>query len=97
VSTVKSVSKALKVLKALRGHSLSGITITELAKQLDESPSQTYRYLQTLIDSGFANQLDDGKYALGTTLIQIAKAHDTEIQRAQDRIAEIIQRTSIIA
>lgn len=96
MSTVKSVSKALKVLKALRGHSLSGITITELSSQLNESPSQTYRYLQTLIDSGFANQLDDGKYVLGTTLIQIAKAHDTEIQRAQDRIAEIIQRTGII-
>lgn len=97
MSTVKSASKVLKVLKALRGHSLSGVTVKELSDQLNESPSQTYRYLQTLIDGGFANQLDDGKYVLGTTLIQIAKAHDTEIQRAQDRIAEIIQRTGIIA
>ena len=93
MSTVKSAEKVLKVLKALRGHSLRGNQ--DLAKQLNESPAQIHRQLQTLIAEGLAKQEEDGSYTLGTAFVQIAKAHDSEMERAKARIAEIEQRTRV--
>ncbi|ENX33916.1 hypothetical protein F889_02580 [Acinetobacter colistiniresistens] len=92
MSTVKSAEKVLQVLIALTGHSLSGVTNQELAKQLDESPAQITRALQTLIAKGLAQQLDDGSYALGNRLISIAHAHTQEIEKAQGRLSEHVQR-----
>lgn len=95
MSTVKSAEKVLKVLKALRGHSLQGVSNQDLAKQLNESPAQIHRQLQTLISEGLAKQEEDGSFTLGTAIVQIAKAHDTEMERAKARIAEIEQRTRV--
>ncbi|MCR4529887.1 MULTISPECIES: helix-turn-helix domain-containing protein [Acinetobacter] len=92
MSTVKSAEKVLKVLKALTGHSLAGVTNQELAKQLDEPPAQITRALQTLVAEGFAQQLDDGTYALGNRFIAIAHAHSQEIEKAQGRLSEHLQR-----
>ena len=96
MSTVKSAEKVLKVLKALRGHSLQGISNQDLSKQLDESPSQIHRALQTLISEGLAKQEENGSFTLGTAFVQIAKAHDVEMERAKARIAEIEQRTRVL-
>lgn len=96
MSTVKSAEKVLKVLKALRGHSLQGLSNQELSRQLNESPSQIYRALQTLIAEGLVKKEENDLYTLGTAIVQIAKAHDSEIERAKARIAEIEQRTSVI-
>ncbi|TCM61891.1 IclR-like helix-turn-helix domain-containing protein [Acinetobacter calcoaceticus] len=95
MSTVKSAGKVLKVLKALRGHSLQGVSNQELSISLDESPSQIYRALQTLIAEGLVKKEENDLYTLGSALVQIAKAHDNEIERAKARIAEIEQRTSV--
>lgn len=93
--TVKSAEKVLKVLKALRGHGLQGASNRELAKALDESPSQITRALQTLVAEGFAKKDENDLYTLGTSIIQIAKTHFAEVERAKARIAEIEQRTSV--
>ena len=95
MSTVKSAEKVLKVLKALRGHSLQGVTNQELSKKLDESPAQTYRALQTLLAEGMVKKDENDLYTLGTALVQIDKAHDSEMERAKARIAEYEQRTSV--
>ncbi len=96
MSTVKSAGKVLRVIKALHGHSLTGVSIKELSEKLGEPASQVHRALQTLIAEGFAKQELNGLYTIGTAMVQIAKAHDAEIQRAEARIAEIKQRTSIV-
>ena len=80
MSTVKSAGKVLRVIKALHGHSLTGVSIKELSEKLGE----------------LAKQELNGLYTIGTAMVQIAKAHDAEIQRAEARIAEIKQRTSIV-
>lgn len=92
MSTVKSAHKVLKVLKALRGHSLTGVSIKELSEQLNETPSQIYRALQTLIEEGLAVQLDNEKYAQGKFFIQAAHAHAEEIERAQGHINQHLQQ-----
>ncbi|EPM9395239.1 helix-turn-helix domain-containing protein [Escherichia coli] len=87
-----SGSRILRVLKALRGHALSGISNGELASALNESPANINRALNTLIEEGLALKLDNGRFAPGIQLIQIAMAHSNEMARAQDRINEINQR-----
>ncbi|MCY1266037.1 hypothetical protein D9M69_318810 [compost metagenome] len=84
--------RVLRVLKALKGHSLHGLSNGELAKALGESPANITRYLTTLVEAGLATKLDTGRYAPGIALLQIAQAHANEMANAQNRINEINQR-----
>ncbi|HTF98650.1 MAG TPA: helix-turn-helix domain-containing protein [Cellvibrio sp.] len=85
-------ARMLKVLIALRGHSLTGLSNGQLAKSLGESPATINRYLNTLIEAGLATKLPNGLYAHGVQMLQIATAHAHEINRAQQRIDELNQR-----
>lgn len=87
--TIKSAEKVLVVLKELRGHSLSGVSLSQLATKLNETPSQVHRALQTLINQNFVRKDEHDLYYLSTAFISIAKAHDKELQLAQARIDEI--------
>lgn len=86
--------KVLLVQKALKGHSLTGLSNGDLAKALNESPATVNRCLNTLMAAGFAMQLDNGRYALSVAALQIAQAHATEISRATNRINELNQRVA---
>lgn len=90
--TNDGASRVLRVLKALRGHSLTGLTNGDLAKALGESPANINRYLNTLIAEGMATKLDTGRFALSVAVLQIAQAHANEMANAQSRINEINQR-----
>ena len=90
--TNDSARRALRVLKALRGHTLAGLSNTELAKALGESPANITRYMDTLIESGFATRLDTGRFAPSIGFLQYAMATAEELQRAQARITEIQAR-----
>lgn len=58
-----SGSRILRVLKALRGHALNGVSNGELASALGESPANINRALNTLIEEGLALKLDNGRFA----------------------------------
>lgn len=87
-----SALKALEVLKALKGHSLNGLSNGDLARNLNQSPATINRCLNTLIESGLATQLESGRYALSVKTLEIAQAHANEMVRASDRINELNQR-----
>ena len=59
-----SGSRILRVLKALRGHALNGVSNGELASALGESPANINRALNTLIEEGLALKLDNGRGCL---------------------------------
>lgn len=84
--------RVLRVMIALKGHSLHGLSNAELAKGLGESPANITRYMATLIEAGLATKLDTGRYAPGIALLQIAQAHANEMDRARQRMNEINQR-----
>lgn len=89
-----SAARTLRVLRALRGHSLSGLGNGELARALRESPATINRCLNTLIAEGCAVRLDSGRYALSVALLQIAQAHTDELARGQHRIDELSRRVA---
>lgn len=91
--SIKSAEKVLVVLKALRGHSLTGVSLSQLATKLNETPSQVHRALQTLINQSFVRKDEHYLYYLSIAFVSIAKAHDKELQLAQARIDEIKRLT----
>lgn len=87
-----SGQKVLRVLFALSGHSLTGLSNGELAAALKESPATINRCLNTLIAEGAATKLESGRYAMGIRLLQVATRHATEFDKARNRMTEIDQR-----
>jgi DNA-binding IclR family transcriptional regulator len=87
-----SAMRALRVLTALRGHTLNGISNGELAKRCDAPPSAITRALAALIQEGYAVKLDNGRFAPGIAQLQYAQQTANELANASDRIAELTQR-----
>ena len=90
--TIAAGGRILRVLKALKGHSLTGLSNSELARSVDDSPSNVTRALHTLIDEGLAIQLPNGRYAHSVQMLLIARAHYEHVAQAQARIDELRQR-----
>jgi len=90
--TNKSGVRMLRVLKALKGHTISGLSNQELAEALGESPANINRYLNSLIEEGLATKLDNGRFAHSVAMLQIAQAHADHVAKLQDRIHEINRR-----
>ncbi|NWO05349.1 MAG: helix-turn-helix domain-containing protein [Alteromonadaceae bacterium] len=90
----RSGAKCLKVLFALSGHSITGLSNTELSKALGESPATINRCLNTLVAEGAAIKLETGRYAQSIRVLQIAVRHQQEIGKAQQRMDEINQRVT---
>ncbi|HEI9912400.1 TPA: helix-turn-helix domain-containing protein, partial [Pseudomonas aeruginosa] len=67
--------RVLRVLIALKGHTLTGLSNGEVAKALGESPANITRYMQTLIEAGLAERREDGRFAHSVSMLQIAQAH----------------------
>lgn len=87
-----AAQRALRVLKALRGHTITGISNTELAEKLGETQPNVTRALQDLIEEGLAEKDDQGRFKLSICFLQIAGAFLEECDRANSRIHELKQR-----
>ncbi|WP_027855229.1 winged helix-turn-helix transcriptional regulator [Marinobacterium litorale] len=87
-----SGAKCLRVLFALSGHSLTGLSNSELSKALNESPATINRCLNTLIAEGAAIKLDSGRFAPSIRVLQMATRHAQEFSKARARMDEIDQR-----
>lgn len=88
-----AVERTLEILRVLKGHSLNGLSNREIADALSETPVNISRATAELVRTGFAVQLENGRYAPSIELAQIALAHLNELEHAEKRIQEIKQRT----
>lgn len=71
---IQSVDIGFRVLAALAAEA-EAATLGTIAKRAELSPSQTHRYLSSLIASGMAHQHEaSGRYELGAQAIQIGLA-----------------------
>lgn len=92
-----SGSRTLRVLKALKGYTLTGLSNSDIAKMINESPVNVTRSLKTLIQEGLVIKLDNGLFAHSVQMLQIAQAHAIHINKMQDQITEITQRITASA
>ena len=84
--------RLLKVLKALKGQAVTGISNKDIADVLGLSPVDVSRDLEDLIEEGLTIKLDNGRFAHSVQMIQIAQAYATQISRIQAQITEMNQR-----
>lgn len=89
---ISAAARVLRVLKALKGHTVTGLSNTELAQLTKDSPSNITRAMQTLIEEGLAVKLDNGRFAHSMAMLQIAQAHAEHMARLTQRMQEINQR-----
>lgn len=90
--TLSAAGRVLRVLKALKGHTVTGLSNNELAQLTQDSPSNITRAVQTLIEEGLAVKLDNGRFAHSVAMLQIAQAHAEHMARLTQRMQEINQR-----
>lgn len=90
--TSSALAKGLTVIKALRGHSLNGLSNNDLVKATGESAATINRTLNTLIDAGFAEKMPSGRFSLSVAILGLAQAHAQEMANATDKINELNQR-----
>ncbi|MFC7419372.1 HTH domain-containing protein [Iodobacter arcticus] len=82
-------SRVLQVLKALRGHTITGLSNKDLADALGCSAVTITRDMADLIDAGLVVKLDNGRFAHSVAMLQIAQAHAEHVAKLQSRIIEI--------
>jgi DNA-binding IclR family transcriptional regulator len=89
-----SAKRTLKILKLLKGKSLTGLSNNDIAQAIKESPANVTRACQALIEEGLVEKMPNGRFALSTGMLQIAVAHQREMVGGMDRINEINQRVN---
>ncbi|WP_140921059.1 helix-turn-helix domain-containing protein [Limnobaculum xujianqingii] len=91
-TTSTSGSRVLRVLKAIKGYTLTGISNSAIAEAIDDSPSNVSRAMSVLIEEGLVIKLDNGLFAHSTEMLRIAQAHAEHVANLQNRIQETNQR-----
>jgi len=91
-TTITSAQRVLRVWKALRGHTLTGLSNQELAQATGESAANVSRALATLAAESLVMKLDNGRYAHGIATLQIAQAHVNHCEQLTARLTELNQR-----
>ncbi|MGX9692947.1 helix-turn-helix domain-containing protein [Achromobacter anxifer] len=87
-----AAQRVLRVWKALRGHTMTGLSNQEIAHLTGESPAYVTRCLVTLVEEGLVTKYENGRYAHGIATLQIAQAHANHCDQLMSRIAETNQR-----
>lgn len=86
VNGINAAKRVLRVWQALKGHSAVGLSNTEICRITGESAPNVTRALNTLIEEGFVNKLENGRFAHGVKTLQIAVAHFDHVQRMRQRL-----------
>jgi len=68
-TNVLAVLKTMKIIEALVNH--EKISLTELAKEVEENKSTVYRFLGTLIGLGYVTQDENDMYSITLKLFQL--------------------------
>lgn len=87
-----ATKRALRIIKAMRSATFSGISVSELAKAINTSSVNICRDLDDLISEGMVEKRDDGRYQLSVAMLQIATAYQADYQRMTSRLEEINNR-----
>ncbi len=91
---LNSTQRALRILKALKGRSLQGLSNKALCEATGESAVNVSRACAVLEQEGFLRKLETGDWAMSFQILQIAVAHEAEMQKASERLAEVRHRVS---
>ena len=95
IQTTPSSSAAKRVLRVwqvLKGHSISGLSNSDICRALGDSAPNVTRAITTLIEEDLVVKLPDGRFAHSVKTLQIALAHADHVSRMRKRIDDLEQR-----
>lgn len=93
---VKSIDKAMRLLKIVAEKPFDGAMFVELAREAGLGKATTHRLLAALVDTGFVFQdPDTRRYRLGSSAVLLGRHAVTQsvISAAQVRVARIAEQT----
>ncbi len=90
------LARALALVEALAGHGLHGQRLKQIAERVRQSAPITLRDLQALEYLGWAERIADREdcWRLTARPVQLALAHQHELARATQRLADLENRYS---
>ena len=90
----QSARRGLRLITILQGNSFDGLILQTIAAALKTSSPNALRDLQMLEEEGWAERhpKDKNYWRLTPKLVQLARAHDAEIQGLHRKVDEIDQR-----
>lgn len=90
--TNTSQVRILKIITALKGHTLTGLSNAEIADAIKDSKVNVSRTLDVMITEGFAVKHESGRFSLSQKVASIAMLTMMELDQAQSKIDEMKQR-----
>lgn len=90
----QSARRAIRAIWVLQGHTFNGLRLKQITEALETTAATALRDLEMLADEGVAERIPGREdfWRLTPKLIQLARAHDTEMQRQRDAVDEFDQR-----
>ena len=91
---INAAQRVLRVWQALKGNTFTGLSNSEIAQMLGDSPANVSRALTTLIAEDLVTKLPSGRFAHSVKTLQIAAAHYDHTQRMKQRIDQMQRQIS---
>jgi len=88
-NTSSAAKRVLRVWQSLKGHSITGLSNSEICGLVSDSAPNVTRALATLIDEDLVTKLPSGRFAHSVKTLQIAVAHFDHIDRTRQRIHDM--------
>ena len=89
-----AVGKAFRVVFALAGHAVQGLTSGEIAAATGLSAPAATQYRQALEAEGIVEEVIPGRYRLSPRIVQVARDHEAGLNRIKHLVGETEQRYS---
>lgn len=91
MSAPAAVSRALRIVLALAGHTFDGARLKQVAAAVEQSSPTTLRDLQGLESEGWVERVPgaEDRWRLSPRPVQIAIAHQSELARLEQRLADL--------
>lgn len=104
MAELQTLLKALDILNLLGG-SEENMSVKQISKQLDTPESTTYRLLNNLEDRGFIEKAGHGSYALGYSVLNLARDTYEKMDRQlsivalpiMEELTEAVAETTMIS
>lgn len=90
--TSAQVLRAFALVEALAGNEFAGMSVTELMQVTGTRSDQVVRDLANLLEAGWAERMETGRYRLGARPVQVSLAFASALERAETDLAGIRNR-----
>ncbi len=89
--------RCLRIIEKLCAHALDGMSNKELSEALNTSPVYICRDVDLLADLGWAEKLENGRYAVTARPLGVMRLYQLHIDGVSERAREFDNRISVRA